>query len=87
MLTLVPNPHKLCIVPAAAPLVDRKLVARTKASAVLPTASLGLKPGGVMQTAAHPTIRASAHTERRVECPPELRAFTLRCLLKRCRRR
>ena len=87
MRTLVPYPHELRIVPAAAVLIHRKLSVRAEPSPILTTARLSLQPARRVVAPAHSDARATAHAERRVECPPELRAFTLRCLLKRCRRR
>ena len=77
VLTLLPHPHVLGIVTATTPLVDLKLVAGAKASAVLPAAALGFKPCCLMEAAAHAPIRATTDAKRCVKRPPELCARLL----------
>ena len=77
VLALLPHPHVLGIVTAATPLVDLKLVAGAKASAVLPAAALGFKPCRFVKAAAHAPIRATTDAKRCVKRPPELCARLL----------
>ena len=77
VLALLPYPHVLGIVTATTPLVDLKLVAGAKASAVLPAAALGFKPCRFVKAAAHALIRATADAKRCVKRPPELCASLL----------
>ena len=72
MLALIPCPHVLRIVAAAAVLIDWQLIARAQPSAILPASRLGLKPGRAVQAATDTRIGVTAHAKRRVECPPEL---------------
>ena len=74
MLTFIPCPNIFRVVTTAAVLVDRQLDPRAQASAILPTARLGLLPRRAVQAPAHTLARATANTERRVECPSQLRA-------------
>ena len=74
VLALLPHPHVLGIVTATTPLVDLKLVAGAKASAVLTAAALGFKPCCLMEAAAHAPIRATADAKRGVVRPAKLRA-------------
>ena len=77
VLTFLPHPDVLGIVTATTPLVDLKLVAGAKASAVLPAAALGFKPCRFVKAAAHALIRATADAKRCVKRPPELCASLL----------
>ena len=74
VLALLPNPHQLSVVTAAAALVHRQLTTRAKARTVLHTARLGLVPGRRVQAAAHAQVRATAHAQVGIKGPTELRA-------------
>ena len=56
VLALLPYPHVLGVVTAAAPLSDGKLVASAEPSAVFGAAGLCLLPRRIVQAAAHTDI-------------------------------
>ena len=72
MLALLPHPHELGVVPAAAALCDGQLGACAQPGSVLSAARLGFDPSRIVQAASHACGRASAHAEGRVEGPPQL---------------
>ena len=82
MLTFIPCPNIFRVVTTAAVLVDRQLDPRAQASAILPTARLGLLPCRLVHATANPRTRVATHAECRVECPPKLRAAECRRLLE-----
>ena len=74
MLALLPYPHVLRVVAAAAAMIDWKLSKRAKTCAVLAATRLSLRPCSAVQAAAHALVRAAAYAKRRIIRPTQLRA-------------
>ena len=78
MCALLPNPHVLRVVPAAAASRNNKFTQRAQPRPVLPAAGFCLSPSRVIHAATNALVRVAAHAKRSVKLPTELRAGEVR---------